>query len=1201
MRSDENSRKDLLEQRNYHATPSDESVGKGSDSPEHHKISMTSYYKSPLHKDEGKIRAMSPSDTSDTPNNDFSEHDQIATPDNGSIPVVPAVRILAMEDDYWSVANAYVSEAQSTSVGSSSAVQPPVWQVETDPLCHSKAFPGIFVFLLSLIVFFRMIMCALLIRHRKHGNLQLAQPAVLAVLLLAGSVSIGGCALLLVHTCDYDTEEDDYTTMALNNQAADIFCLLRDPIILTPLTLAGCILLGRVWRIVLLLTPILQVHDDDEDYGQAMCGCLCGGRLGQRLKRHIMTGLTYLADIHGILGHYCRHHFRDAMRTLMGAILCLRGRRDMDHSHHHHHHHNNTSHNCRQRRKMAASIRRKVPVQQLLWLIFVLMIPQLLLQLCNLVVPPMQEHLQVDQQQQTTYVSTTQTSSSAYPHEDAQLQSTMTATNGFTVTVQTEQWECRTNMGSPWPTYLGIFFTIIPYMATAILAWNSAADLPKIFDEANATTRSLKVLMLAVTIIVPPRITIAVTSSNNPDVTVYLTTMLVFALAMPPCWFVVYPKIWKALQEDSRDRVAIRRLLLRKKQPSMRDYSASHDGTTTGHNTTHNNHNNNSNSAKLALTIGKMYEEMGLHSQSLTLFDDALAVWQVDPMRDKKEQVGGFTKDEIDAFSVSDLECVVQLLISKGRVHGTFNVGDKSGPKAAAQAWLDALEIYELAPARSFVKDRSMLFPTFSGLFVFLKGGKIQDDDKSTFEQNLAKKFVRETKLQGDPVHYTRAVAMLCEVKARLGRYKVALESFEILKQIYDPEEHSAGISEAYGTDRSAQAYSQCALWHMQLGQEDKALEACNYVLNEIMFLMDPKNVLNMCEMLLPILRIYVPRGDEKRMRSLFKKYVIDNYEKHFVKHDKTSPCSPVFKPLMLLLDIRHDPSNFKDFEDIVEWLIEEENGVVPDFLDSVYTKLCWSPNTMTAELCLRVAEQLIARHGDVGDTEALILKGLELCQKADKKIKDKNNTVKLPIAHGMNDPVFSELKVLAVTQNIQWLSEEDGHNSTGLASSLGSKLDLKNLPHAYKKNLRSSEGGSSSNLSPLLARTSLVSFATGSKSADSSRGSRGSRGNDVNMTIPDTTNARNVLRSQLSEISLDSKFRSRIESGFDDIDEFAEEDEGESDRLTEKDRKANLASLVEGESKGGDSLSKGKTTPTVPPGATDDPFADDEESPIMF
>lgn len=175
-----------------------------------------------------------------------------------------------------------------------------------------------------------------------------------------------------------------------------------------------------------------------------------------------------------------------------------------------------------------------------------------------------------------------------------------------------------------------------------------------------------------------------------------------------------------------------------------------------------------------------------------------------------------------------------------------------------------------------------MLFPVFSGLFVFLKGEKIQQDAKCSSEQNLARKFVRETKLQGDPIHYTRALAMFCEVKAKLGKYRVALESFETLKEIYDPDEHSEAVSGAYGTDRSAQAFSQKALWHLQLGEEDKALEACEYVLDELLPLMDPTNVLNMCEMLLPIIYTYKPRGQEKRMNALFQKYVVNNFRLHF-------------------------------------------------------------------------------------------------------------------------------------------------------------------------------------------------------------------------------------------------------------------------------------------------------------------------------
>ena len=476
--------------------------------------------------------------------------------------------------------------------------------------------------------------------------------------------------------------------------------------------------------------------------------------------------------------------------------------------------------------------------------------------------------------------------------------------------------------------------------------------------------------------------------------------------------------------------------------------------------------NKHEKSAKLALTIGKMYEEMGLVQKSITLFDEALAVWECDPARQTKEKIGGFTMDEINSFSNTDLEYIIQLLIAKGRVNGTFNSAVDTGQKNAAQAWLDALEIYERAPARAEMKDRSIIFPIFSGLFVFLKGGKIQQDKECNFEQNLVRKFVRETNLHGDPVHYTRALAMQCEVKARLGKYKSALESFDKLQAIYDAEEHSEGISAAYGTDRSAQAFSQCALWYLQMGDAKAALEKCNYVLDNLLPLMDPKNVLNMCELLLPIIRIYKPLKEERRMRDLFDRHVVQNFNKHFGK-DGVTPCLPIFKPLTMLLDICHDPTSFRDdvLVDAVEWLVDGENGVAPDFLDSVYTKLCWSPNDMVAELCLLVAKRLIDENGDFGDVRTLLQKGLRLVRKADRKIKNDKGEIILPISYEMHEPVYREIMELA--EDIGGLlSPEDDHDmngSTGRPPSTGGNSQMadpsKNLPASYLKAQTSDSG----------------------------------------------------------------------------------------------------------------------------------------------
>jgi hypothetical protein len=371
---------------------------------------------------------------------------------------------------------------------------------------------------------------------------------------------------------------------------------------------------------------------------------------------------------------------------------------------------------------------------------------------------------------------------------------------------------------------------------------------------------------------------------------------------------------------------------------------------------------------------------------------------------------------------------------------------DKNGVTNAAHAWLEALEIYERAPGRVEMKDRSIIFPMFSGISVFLKGGKIQQDKECNFEQNLVRKFVRETKLHGEPTHYTRALAMQCEVQARLGKYRQALETFGILKSIYNPEEHSEGVSATYGTDRSAQAFSQSALWHAQLGELKQSYAVCEYVLTDLFVLMDPKNVLNSCELLLPIIRIYKPLGQAKRMRDLFDKHVVQNFHKHFDK-DGFTPCLPLFKPLMMLLDICHDPVAFPNFEEAVEWLTEEENGVPPDFLDSIICKLCWSPYGMVAELCLRIATRLIKVNGNYLDAKRLVEKGLGLAKKAHRKLW-KSGKVLLPIAYEIHKPVYDELVDVGHTMGI-FTGEDDASVQSSKTGS--DEADpTKNLPSSY-------------------------------------------------------------------------------------------------------------------------------------------------------
>jgi hypothetical protein len=233
------------------------------------------------------------------------------------------------------------------------------------------------------------------------------------------------------------------------------------------------------------------------------------------------------------------------------------------------------------------------------------------------------------------------------------------------------------------------------------------------------------------------------------------------------------------------------------------------------------------------------------------------------------------------------------------------------------------------------------------------------------------------------------------------------------------------------------------------LGNVDEALRMCEFVIDDLLPKMDPKNVLNSCELILPLIRILKNRGQEKRMRKLFYEQVVQNFHRHFGK-DGVTPCLPVFRPLLLLLDVCNETEECPDLVDGVEWLVsDEENGVPPDFLDSVYTKLCWSPNSMVAELCLRLAKK-ISSHGD---KKVLIEKAWKLSSKAERKMKDVEGKVKFQIAYEMHEPIYYEVKQMAEAYGLE-LHEE---STDGSISKQSSRLDGHNLPKSYLRHRTSS------------------------------------------------------------------------------------------------------------------------------------------------
>ena len=227
---------------------------------------------------------------------------------------------------------------------------------------------------------------------------------------------------------------------------------------------------------------------------------------------------------------------------------------------------------------------------------------------------------------------------------------------------------------------------------------------------------------------------------------------------------------------------------------------------------------------------------------------------------------------EVEAFHENDLHSIIQLKIEQSKVLAT-QASNENGSHEHTKCIMDALAIFQhFSSTVDVSRYRSVKFPIYSVLFLYIKAGSIQQENRQYFMTQLSEDFVTDASLHGDPVHLSRALAMRAEVCSNFGRLEEAINSVETLRCVYDPK-FSNQISKAYGSDRSAQCFSLMALWLMEANDPEDSLRACEYVLTEILPKSDPKNVHNSMCLLYPIIIIFKNLGVEAtaRVKKLFQ------------------------------------------------------------------------------------------------------------------------------------------------------------------------------------------------------------------------------------------------------------------------------------------------------------------------------------------
>ncbi len=274
------------------------------------------------------------------------------------------------------------------------------------------------------------------------------------------------------------------------------------------------------------------------------------------------------------------------------------------------------------------------------------------------------------------------------------------------------------------------------------------------------------------------------------------------------------------------------------------------------------------------------------------------------------------------------------------------------------------------------ITDRSVVFPIFSGLFLLIKLGAIKQDENCSYEHGLVAKFVEETRLHGDPIHYVRALAMLSDMFARQCDFESALSTHDRLKEIYQPNCHSGGICREYGSDRAAQCLSLSAIWLVEVGKTEEALRTCDYVISEIMPLMEPSNVHNSCVILYPLLWVLKDNGMALTAKQVFMKYVVDAFGQHFGEGATTFSLK-LFDPIVMLLDLDENrDADVANLQECLEWALSEENLRVGKTLNNAFLPFGRLADSIGAEICL-----LLAKRTSIvtDDQEKLIKNGLRL------------------------------------------------------------------------------------------------------------------------------------------------------------------------------------------------------------------------------
>jgi hypothetical protein len=403
----------------------------------------------------------------------------------------------------------------------------------------------------------------------------------------------------------------------------------------------------------------------------------------------------------------------------------------------------------------------------------------------------------------------------------------------------------------------------------------------------------------------------------------------------------------------------------------------------------------------LALLTGKeMEKDAGNIYRGINLYEETLKMWGWGEQQD--DAVGGISQNVLDYVGENDLNNILCLMVSSGRAR-SFDHSQKN----SIDAFQDALKIAQVAKAAPQLKDRSVLFPAFTGLSNAIADGHIQQDAYCHYEQGLLQRFLEDTRLHGRLIHHIYALYLRMQLCSRQNDLEKAIAVQSLINQLYKPDRHSKGLRNVYGIDAGAMSFCLSSHYEMVLGHNRHALKSCRNIVRDLLPRIQTDFHQSFC-MIYPLIFVLKECGYAAEGRGFFEKVVVNPFGEQSCTDNESFLLLSIYEPLTILLDLSKKDISEDTIHDATTWIFNESNGLV--YESSINQKLgCLGrcADSIIAEICL-----LLAVHSKDGKQRTSVIKtGIKIAQAASIFNRKHHLTVAQKQVHA----IFTKLKILMV------------------------------------------------------------------------------------------------------------------------------------------------------------------------------------------